>query len=206
MYKVNISGTVYQRARSATSWFLVNSSVIASRIAANAGKVYITSSEGRIYRLSGNSWVEPAYRFSGSAKDITIDANGKVWIVAMGGDIYTLESNGWVKRSESAGVNIAAGGVSGQNSQVWVTSEPGWVYNWNSGENKWERRAGSNAYDIAVDNKYNTWLTAGGKLFRYDYVRKDWIEFRSTYGIRVAANAKKVVIMDSNAALSEMLY
>ncbi|MBX3253977.1 MAG: hypothetical protein KF862_07530 [Chitinophagaceae bacterium] len=208
IYKVSrTTGSIYQRAANAASWLLMSGTENSERIAANAGRVYIIRSSGRIYRLSGTTWTVTATDCPGGAKDIAVDANGKLWVVTKPGYIYTLEGNSWVKQPGSSGYRIGAGGVAGQNSQVWLVNSVGKIYNWNATQGKWEQRAGSDGIDITVDNHYNTWLTNSiGRTYRYDYARKDWIEFKTANAGSVSANANKLVMMNSVGTLYEMRY
>lgn len=205
IYKINNNGVVLRKTANAGNWSAISSNFAASRIAANAGRVYVTNGL-KIYRLSGSTWI-PTVDLPENVNDLTIDAGGMVWAINSVGNIYTLEGGTWVRRPGSSGSRIATGGVTGQNSQVWLVNRVGKIYKWNNALNRWDQTAGSDGTDIAVDDDYNTWLlNSVGKLYRYDYFKKDWLELKSPYASTISANSKKVVIIKSAGELNEMNY
>lgn len=137
LWYINSSGTVYQKT---TSGWTARTGIIAQDIGVGNGVVYATATDQKIYKWSGNAWIQ----FSGAAVSIDVDPKGTPWCIDGSGNIYELTSGvGWVKREtfftafigkDVAAVNPTIAYATGTDSHIHFWSDWGlYMFDFNSG-------------------------------------------------------------------------
>ncbi|HRH47601.1 MAG TPA: jacalin-like lectin [Panacibacter sp.] len=196
-YMTNTTGKIYRMAVSGTpSWIQLPGSDGKS-IAANANRVCMVNTAGKIYELSGSTWKQ----LPGSdAADITINSDGKIWMVNTAGKIYRYNDavSTWDIMAGSSAARIAAG-----SNMVWMINTVGKIYKWNGVS--WTLMTGSSGKDIAVGNDGSVWLTNVAGII-YHYTGSSWDELCGSYGSTIAANNKKVQLINSSGNIYKLTY
>jgi virginiamycin B lyase len=188
-YMVNTAGLIYTYNTAIKDWKRMPGSA-GKAIAANAGKVCLVNTAGKIYELAGTAWKQ----MPGSAgKDIAIDADGTVWMVNTIGKIYKYNGSKWNQMPGSDAVRIAAGG-----GQVWMVNKVGKIYRYNG--TGWTQTAGSAGWDITVSNNSKIFLTnTVGKI--YQWVGSSWAQLDGSDGRIVSANNNNLVLVNKKGRM-----
>lgn len=193
-YMVNTAGIIYNYKTNDIDWNKMQGSA-GKAITANAGKVCLINTIGKIYELAGTAWKQ----MPGSAgNDVAIDADGTIWMVNTSGKIYKYTGSKWMQMPGSDASRIAAGG-----GQVWMINKVGKIYKYNG--SKWILMPGSAGLDITVANDGNVFMTNNvGKI--YQWSGSAWTQLDGSDGRKVSANNNKLVMTNKKARMYFRTY
>lgn len=189
-YMVNTAGIIYTYNTAIGDWSKMPGSA-GKAIAANAGKVCMINTAGKIYELAGTAWKQMP---GSDGRDIAIDADGTIWMVNTAGKIYKYSGTKWNQRPGSDATRIAAGG-----GQVWMINTAGKVYQYNG--SGWTQAPGKIGLDVAVANDGKVFLTSiGGKILQKSGILS-WTELDGSDGRKLSANKNKLVLVNSKGRM-----
>jgi Tectonin domain len=193
-YMVNSAGIIYNYDAAVTEWKKMPGSS-GKAIAANAGKVCMVNTVGKIYQLAGNAWVQ----MSGSAaKDIAIENDGTIWMVNAVGKIYRYNGSTWKQMPGSDAVRISAGG-----GFVVIINKIGKIYSFNG--TGFTQIAGSAGRDIAASTDGKIFLTnTAGKIYQWNGT--GWTQLDGSDGSIVAANNNKLAMVNKKRRMYLRVY
>jgi hypothetical protein len=136
----------------------VPSSFSAADIGVGAnGSVWVTASNGAIYKYDGSAFIQ----VPGSASRIAVGPDGNAWVVNSAGYIYRYTGSYWVNVP-----GIASDIGVGADGTVWVTNPNGLIYRYDGADFQvmpgWASR-------IAVGPDGNAWVVnSAGFIYQYN--------------------------------------
>jgi hypothetical protein len=192
-YMINRIGVIYKY--NGHDWEKLNGSD-GLAITANSGKVFMVNTVGLIYERVNNTWK----KLPGSdAVDITVATDGNLFMVNSHGKIYNYHpSNGWKQMPGSDGVRISTG-----HGETWMVNTVGKIYK--MAGSSWQQMSGSDGRDIAVTNDGKVFLTnTAGKI--YERTGSNWKQLDGSDGVTLAANKKKLVMVNTKGRMYYRAY
>ena len=195
-YMTNSVGKIYRMGVNETSWTQLPGSDAYS-IAANANRVCMVNTVGKIYEFINGSWVQ----LPGSdGVDIAINSNGTLWMVNSARKIYRYNGTSWQLMPGSDAARIAAG-----NGEVWMVNSVGYVYKWTG--SAWLLVSITNALDIAVGSDGIKWTTKTfGAVYRWDDDQAQWLDLCDAGGHTIAANNKRAMSVGTDGKIYRINY
>lgn len=195
-YLVNTSGKIYRMSPSATTWTQLAGSD-ASSIAANAGRVCMVNTAGKIYDYIGSSWRQ----LPGSdAIDIAINSNGDVWMVNTIGNVYKYNGSSWTFMFGTDALRIAA-----NDGKVWIVNNDDEIYSWTISYG-WSKMPGSDGKDIAIGSDGYSWLTNTSGLLYTTLDNRFWQEICGSSGRTISSNHNKVMMVNTSGKIYKLDY
>lgn len=193
-YMINRIGAIYKYV--GNDWQKLNGSD-GLAITANAGKVFMVNTAGLIYERVNETWK----KLPGSdAVDITVANDGNVFMVNSHGKIYNYHSSSaaWKQLQGSDAARIATG-----NGQIWMVNTVGKIYKMTGAA--WIQTSASDGKDIAVTNEGKIFLTnTAGKI--YERSGSSWKQLDGSDGVTIAANKKKLVMVNTKGRMYTRPY
>jgi hypothetical protein len=191
---VNSAGIIYRYNVAKMDWDKMPGSDGLS-IAANAGKVCLVNTAGKIYQWNGGSWSQMP---GSDGRDVAINNDGLIWMTNSAGKIYRYNGSSWNQMPGSDGRRIGAGG-----GQVWLVNSVGKIYQWNG--SSWTQKTGSDGRDITVSNEGKVFLTNSvGNI--YEWNATGWTQLDGSDGTRVAANNGTLTLVNTKGRLYYRAY
>lgn len=195
----NGAGTMYQMARTETTWSRVSGAPAGvTKVAANIGIVCALTNTGTIYRRYYNQWsVLPG----NDAKDIAVNAQGTVFKVSNAGKLYSLAANAtWILQASGNLQSIAAG----NQSNIRMVGTDGRMFSLGVGL---VQMPGSNGSDIAIAVESDLWITTtSGKINVMRLPNMTWKEVAGSSAVRIDAIPGKVMMVNSIGDVYKMDY
>jgi hypothetical protein len=140
-------------------------------------------------------------------KDLAIDSTGTLFTVESNGRLYVYKW-GWSQLGGSDGSRISAG------AEVWLVNTVGKIYKFTGNRNfrvgpspdqGWKQMPGAAGRDIAVANDGSVWMVnQAGTIFQWN--DNGWIKLDGSDGYRIAANAGKVVLINTEGEIYTRNY
>ena len=193
-YMINTAGIIYNYKTTDIDWNKMQGSA-GKAIAANAGKVCLVNTVGKMYELSGPAWKQMP---GNAGRDIAIDADGRIWMVNTVGKIYKYDGTKWNQMPGSDAAAIAAGG-----GQVWMINTAGKIYKLNG--TAWKQMPGSAGLDITVANDGKIFLTNNvGKI--YEWSGSAWVQLDGSDGRKLSANKNKLALINKKGRIYFRTY